>query len=234
MEIYFVSLLFINFYEVKKLQFYIALFSVSLIFSGAFAQEKERIIQFSGLVVGGDSLYGIWGVHIYVPHSGRGSISNEYGYFSMPVLISDSIIISAVGFKKQHIIIPDDAKNQSYTAIIELIIDTTILPTVEIYPYPTVELFKQAFLALELDDENQSNAQKNLDEKVLARILYDSEMDASMNYTNYMNQEVYKISTQRFDPRYANPLLNPFAWIALIQSIRRGDFKKKKKIWEEE
>ena len=218
----------------KKLQFYIALFSVSLIFSDAFAQKEERIIQFSGLVVGGDSLYGIWGVHIYVPHTGRGSISNEYGYFSMPVLISDSIVISAVGFKKQHIIIPDDAKNQSYTAIIELITDTTILPIVEIFPYPTVELFKQAFLALELHDENKSNAQKNLDEKLLARILYDSEMDASLNYTYYMNQEIHKISTQRFDPMLNIPLLNPFAWIELIQSIRRGDFKKKKKIWEED
>jgi len=85
-----------------------------------------------------------------------------------------------------------------------------------------------------LHDENQSNAQKNLDEKLLARILYDSEMDASLNYTYYMNQEIHKISTQRFDPMLNIPLLNPFAWIELIQSIRRGDFKKKKKIWEED
>lgn len=208
----------------KKIQFYIILF---FIFPGVFAQDRENIIQFSGLVVGGDSLYGIFGVHLYVPKSSRGTSTNEYGYFSIPVLVGDSIVISAVGFKKQHIIIPYDAKNQSYSAIIELVTDTTILPIVEIFPYPTLELFKKAFLSLELQDNDMSNARNNLNEKLLARILYDSEMDASTNYTYYMNQEINKITTKRFDPRYANPLLNPFAWIELIQSIRRGDFKKK-------
>ena len=57
----------------------------------SFSQGQKKIIQLSGVVVGQDSISGVGGVHIYVPKAGRGTTSNPYGYFAMPVLAKDSI-----------------------------------------------------------------------------------------------------------------------------------------------
>ena len=70
----------------------------------------------SGVVVGADSISGVGGVHIYVPKAGRGTTSNPYGYFTMPVLEDDSLIISAVGYQKQNLIVPGD-KGESISLV---------------------------------------------------------------------------------------------------------------------
>ncbi|MGK7394805.1 MAG: carboxypeptidase-like regulatory domain-containing protein [Candidatus Cyclobacteriaceae bacterium M3_2C_046] len=188
-----------------------------------FGQGENRVIQFSGVVIGSDSTTGVPGVHIYVPKAGRGTTSNQYGYFSMPVLVYDSVVISAVGYQKQHYIIPDN-HGDNFTAIIELMEDTTYLPEVEILPYPTEALFKEAILAMKLPEQDQ-NMRKNLDEATLARMFKAMPMNGSMNFRNYMQQQ-QELRETRYGPR-SNPLLNPFAWGEFIRSIKRGDFKKK-------
>ncbi|MFM8348122.1 MAG: hypothetical protein ACKOAR_08765, partial [Bacteroidota bacterium] len=50
------------------------------------AQYQKRVIQLSGVVIGSDSSRAIPGVHIYVPKAGRGDVTNNAGFFSMPVL----------------------------------------------------------------------------------------------------------------------------------------------------
>jgi hypothetical protein len=189
------------------------------------AQGKQRVVQFSGLIVSGEDDYGVPGVHIYIPHAGRGVTSNQYGYFSMATLAGDSAIISAVSFKKQYYIIPDDGR-ESISVIIYLQSDTTMLPVVEVFPYPTEELFKEAFLALRLPETDMDNMRRNLDEKVMARIAKDMGMSPSANHTYYMNQHWANQANRNFQPTI--PLLNPFAWAKFIQSVKRGDLKRKK------
>ena len=69
-------------------------------------KQKKRVIQLSGVVLEEDSVSGVPvpGVHIYVPKAGRGTTTNGMGFFSMPVLEGDEIIISAVGYRssKRH------------------------------------------------------------------------------------------------------------------------------------
>jgi len=191
----------------------------------ALAQGGQKVIQLSGVVVGVDSTTGVPGVHIYVPKAGRGVTSNQYGYFSMPVLVGDSVVISSVGYKRQHLIISGQA-GTNQTVIIELQEDTTILPDVVIYPFPPEQLFKEAILAMNVpygDGFRTGNA--GLSDETLAEMFAAMPMDASMNYNYYINQQ-FKYSGDRFGPR-PNPLLNPFAWAQFIKSIKRGDYKRK-------
>ena len=133
-------------------------------------QTDQEIIQFSGIVVGEDSTSGVPGVHIFVPKGGRGTTSNPYGYFSMPVLENDSLIISAVGYEKMHLIIPE-MEDENFTVIIELLPDTTFLPEVEIYPFPTEEILKEAILAMEVPYQYQyKNMQQSLDQAMLNKM----------------------------------------------------------------
>ena len=207
---------------------FILIFSVfiSNIFNNnLIAQGEKKIIQLSGVVVGQDSISGVGGVHIYVPKAGRGTTSNPYGYFAMPVLQGDSIIVSAIGYRKQNFIMPGD-KGESVTLFIELKPDTTVLPELEIFPYPTEELFKKAVLAIELPNRKDlENLDRSLDKDLLRRMYNNEPMSANMNYKYFMDQQMLSTSTKYQLP--SNPLLNPFAWVKFIKAIKRGDFKKK-------
>ncbi len=188
-------------------------------------QTDQKIIQFSGIVVGEDSTSGVPGVHIFVPKGGRGTTSNPYGYFSMPVLENDSLIISAVGYEKMHLLIPEGGSD-NYTVIIELLPDTTYLPEVEIYPYPTEELLKEAILAMQVPYQYQyKNMQQSLDQAMLNKMYRNLPMNAGNNYNYYVNQQMLTYNS-RFQTTSV-PLLNPFAWGEFIKSLKRNKNKKK-------
>ncbi len=201
------------------------IFLLNILGNESLAQGQKKIIQLSGVVVGQDSISGVGGVHIYVPKAGRGTTSNPYGYFAMPVLQGDSIIVSAIGYRKQNFIMPGD-KGESVTLFIELKPDTTVLPELEIFPYPTEELFKKAVLAIELPNRKDlENLDRSLDKDLLRRMYNNEPMSANMNYKYFMDQQMLSTSTKYQLP--SNPLLNPFAWVKFIKAIKNGDFKKK-------
>lgn len=194
-----------------------------LIFGSISAQDKERdVIQFSGVVTNQDTVSGIMGVHIYVPKGGRGTTTNYYGYFSFPVLEGDSVVISAVGFQKYHVIIPE-IDEDSYTMIIPMVEDTTYLPELEIMPFPTEEMFKEAVLAYRLPNQDDlNNMDRNLDPMTLMEMARVTPMDGSLNHKYFTQQQAVYLH-DAYGPRY-NPLLNPFAWAEFFKSL-----KKKKK-----
>lgn len=191
-----------------------------------YAQGKPPVVQFSGVVLSAqDSNSVIPGVHLYVPKAGRGTTTNMLGYFSMPVLAGDSVVISAVGFEKQGFTIPEDQGDQ-VTVIIEMRQDTTYLPEIAIFPYPTEEMFKEAILALEMpDQENRDFMKKNLSPEVLAYMMQTTPMDGSENHKVYMQQQF--LQQHYGNSMRMNPFLNPLNWASFIQSIKRGDLKKK-------
>ncbi len=189
------------------------------------AQETKRVIQVSGLVVSGDSLYGVPGVAVYIPKSGRGTNTNYVGYFSLPALIGDSIVINTIGYRLRKYTVPDTLKSDKMSLIIELMEDTLMLPTVEIFPWPTEQLFKEAFLGLKLPEQDMNNMNQNLNEQVLKRMLYTSSASGAENHRYYMQKQV-----QINDTRYniATPgvvFSNPFAWSRFITDVKKKRFK---------
>ncbi len=119
-------------------------FVLTLVVSvGAQAQTK-RVIQLSGVIITADSTSGpVPGVHVYVPKAGRGTTSNHTGFFSMPVLVGDSVVISSVGYVRQSLIVPN-YHSDFMTVVIENDPKITYLKEVTIPPFPTEEVFKQA------------------------------------------------------------------------------------------
>ena len=179
------------------------------------AQGEKRIIQLSGIVLGEDSISGVPGVHIYVPKAGRGTTTNRVGYFSLPVLVHDEIVVSAIGYEKQYFKVPDVDK-ENMTIIIELVSDTTFLEEVEIMPFPTEEIFKEAVLALNIPITEDVNEQ-NLNEQLLALMMSTVPRDGAWNHRYYMDNWV-QYQNDRFGPR-PNPLLNPFNCAQFFRSL---------------
>jgi hypothetical protein len=187
------------------------------------AQSPRKIIQFSGLIVSGDSAFGTPGVYVFVPKEGRGTISNAIGYFSMAALTGDSIVIKSIGYKEKFFVIPYTLEDK-ISVIIEIMEDTLYMPIVEITPWPTERLFKEAFLALKLPEQDLKNMNHNLNDQVLKRMMYNLGADASMNSRYYLQQQTSSVSNKYFSPTLS--LLNPFAWKSFIDGVKRGDLKK--------
>ena len=118
-----------------------------LLFFAASAQPKKHIVQFYGIVFHEDSLSGAVGAHIYNPTTSRGTSTDFYGYFSLPVAVGDTMRVSYQGYKKQHIVIPK-VQEDSHTQLIYLEVDTVQLRSVEVTPYMSEQQFKEAVLAL--------------------------------------------------------------------------------------
>ncbi|MGN6646963.1 MAG: carboxypeptidase-like regulatory domain-containing protein [Cytophaga sp.] len=195
-----------------------------LFFGAAYGQSPRKIIQFSGLIVSGDSAYGTPGVYIFVPKEGRGTMSNAIGYFSMAALTGDSIVIKSIGYKEKTFVVPYTLEDK-VSVIIEILEDTLYMPIIEITPWPTERLFKEAFVALQLPEQNYSNMHNNLNEQVLKRMMYNMGEDASANHKYYLQQQTLQVQNQYYAPTLS--LTNPFAWKSFIDGVKKGELKKK-------
>lgn len=192
-------------------------------FDSAFAQQKKRVIQLSGVVLGEDSVSGIPGVHIYVPKAGRGTTTNAVGFFSMPVLVGDSIVVSSVGYERQYFIVPNDAPEYQ-TIVVPLVQDATYLNEIVVMDFPTEEVFKEAVLALNIPVDDNGIDQKNLNEELLALMLKTTPMDGYQNQRYYLSQWANS-SVDRFQP-VTNPFLNPFNWVKFFNSLKKDKKKR--------
>ncbi len=188
--------------------------------------KGQRIVQFTGLVVSGEKAYGVPGVNVLFPRTQRGTVTNNVGYFSIPVLEGDTALISAIGYRRQVYPIPV-SKEASHSVIIYLQADTLQLPTVEVSPYPTEELFKRAVLSLNIDDPNLRNARENLDPYKMETMAREMGMTPTENFRFANTADITKMEQRRMAPQLQ--LTNPFAWARFIQSVKRGDFKRKDK-----
>jgi len=196
------------------------------------AQGKPKVVQFSGIVASGDSLYGVPGVTILVPKAGRGTITNDYGYFSLPLLAGDSVVIRAIGYRHLTVKIPRNYNKQSYSVVLELKEDATVLPEVRVFPYPTERDFKQAFMRMKTPERDLTGPERSLSPDVVAAMFRNVPMTSTQTFRNTMDMQQLERDRRNGiapNPRTNNPLLNPFGWLKLIEQIKNGDLKDKNK-----
>jgi len=205
-----------------------ALFVLVLLLSGSqlFAQTPdEDLVQFSGMIVASDSLEAVPYVNIRIKGLNRGTTSDFYGFFSLVARKGDVIQFSAVGFKKGEYLIPDTLRSNRYSLVHIMTNDTILLKETVIYPWPTKEQFRHAFVWNKIPDDDLTIAQRNLDKMEMRERARAMPMDGSMNYRNYMDNQVSKL----YYRGQAQPItvFNPFAWAEFIKAWKRGDFKRK-------
>ena len=209
----------------KRVYWLVLLMAVGGLFVTSVTQAqnyKRRVIQLSGIVLGEDSVSGLPGVHVYVPKAGRGTSTNVTGFFSMPVLPGDSVVISSVGYVRQHYIVPGAPTDDFVTIVVEMSTDNTYLKEVIILPFPTEEVFKQAVLAMNLPLDNRIDP-RNLNAELMALMMRTTPMDGNLNYRYYMEQYNTSISDRTL--ARTNPFLNPFNWARFFRDLKRNKKK---------
>lgn len=207
------------------------LFAV-LLSNDTFSQRlDEGLVQFSGVVVTADSLRPVPFTSILIEKSGRGVTTDYWGFFSVVVHKRDLITFSALGFRKVYFRIPDTLSENRYSLIQILSSDTIMLSETVIYPWPSKEQFRQAFIKMEIPDDDIEIARRNLeimDMRDRDPRNYDPERfgwNGAQNYRNYVDKQVDRMYYA--GQTMPNNLLNPIAWAKFIKAWKRGDFKKK-------
>lgn len=163
-------------------------------------QERSAIaqsgsVEILGTVYAEDSTETLPFAHIL---SGKwATTTNASGVFKAPLERDDTIRVSYVGYKDSFITIPSDYEDDELEVSVFMARDTIYLEEAEIFFLPeNEEEFKEAIIALELEDFEYDYAIRNINllKRQLKFANYDKdELDAAENHRYYLSgpQPVY-------------------------------------------
>lgn len=200
------------------------LISLILCSLAGFAQKPaKKLVQFSGVVYNADSNTVVPYVSITNRSNGNQVNSANYkGYFSFVAHERDTVVFSAVGYHRQAIVIPS-VPDDTYTIIVKLKQEIINLPMVRVYPWASTDEFKKDFMTMKFADDDLEIAKKNVSRtSILAMSAALPRDGAEIQGYTFQNRH-NSMANKNINQRNANPLLNPFAWGALIQSISEGN-----------
>jgi len=193
--------------------------------SAVFGQRNKDVIQFSGIVKDVTTGQPIPFVTVYVDKVFRGTITNMEGFFSFVVEKGDSIVIRSVGYKEERLQIPSSLNGDHYHVMYALEADTILLDEVVIYPWPSKQQFRQAFINLEVPEDLQELAEQTFARSTLEEFSLLTDYDGNENFDQFVNNYVGEIYYQGQSAPIQ--LMNPFAWAQFIKAIKQGKFKRK-------
>ena len=190
-------------------------------------QEELKVVQLSGQIMDTDGEVPLY-TNVVVKGTNRGTVCRIDGFYSLPVRIGEEIIYSRIGYEDQSFVVPTEVEGTFVTHDVTLREDTLFLPETYIrpWPWPDKDFFKIEFLALEVDNYLEDIAYQNLAPErleILRQILPVDGIEVA-NVELRRNAAAY-YSAGQFKPQN---IFNPLSWKKFIESIRRGDLKKKK------
>ncbi len=200
-----------------------------LVAGWAQAQQDTAVIQFSGLVLVEEAgeLIPLPLTNILLEASGRGTFSDQEGFFSIVALKGETVVFSSVGFSTVEFVIPDTLTETRYSMYQIMTKDTLNLPTAVVYPWPSREHFKIEFLALDVPDELQDRAEANLANAAIDKLREGLPADGYETGGYYLKRQAD--SYYSFGQAKPIHVLNPIAWAKFFKAWKKGDFKRKKK-----
>lgn len=189
------------------------------------AQDDEHLIQFSGLIMTSDSLKAIPYVNVYVQSSGIGTVANSRGFFTLVVHPGDTIVFSSVGFQRETYAVPAGLTDKRYSVIQLMTMDTVNLAETVVYPWPSKEQFREAFLSLNVPDDHLETARKNLEREKLKEMGEQMPADANESLDQYARYQADKMYYYGQTPPMN--IFSPLAWGQFIKAWKDGEFRKK-------
>jgi hypothetical protein len=187
-------------------------------------EEDSDLVQFSGIVR--DLQHRpLPDVNIIILNNRRGTTSDNRGMFSFIVHPNDTILFSHLGHKGTIHVIPDSLAGHQYPADIFMVSDTFKLAEVRIYPWKTYQEFKEAFLALDLPDDDEERAYQNI---ALIKTQIKMNRDGlapspTINFREVMKQEYNQLYTAGQSPYFT--IFDPLRWARFFDALKKGEFK---------
>ncbi|MEM6260881.1 MAG: carboxypeptidase-like regulatory domain-containing protein [Bacteroidota bacterium] len=203
-----------------------------------YTQAQSGIYQLSGLIISQADNEPIPYVTVQVNHSRRGTISNEEGFYSIPVTEYDTVFFTHVGFKRLAFPVREYLKNYPNRnpvylyAIHYMRRDTFTLPTINIFPYDTPEELRTAIVNMDPTGTPEAIARENMNPEVIDAIIQTLPVDGDERLQ--IGRQMYY---DYFQQRNLIPTvgLDPLAAMRLLQYVADKSEKRKNKdlhYWE--
>lgn len=196
--------------------------------SGGFGQnngtpkDSVHYIQLTGIIIS-DSLYRVPYARVGDVSTRRGTIADFYGYFALVVHPGDTIQFSSIGFKKKYYIVPDSTTLKEISLVQIMTEDTIMAEPVNVYPWPSREQFANAFVNMELPNDELKLAQQRLSPQEMAFVGELLTADGGQAYSASRVLQYQQNYTRGQGP--VNNLLNPAAWGEFLQGIGTGRYQ---------
>lgn len=193
-------------------------------FSQTKSTEKDsiRLIQLTGIVIT-DSLYRVPYTTVGDITSGKGVIADFYGYFAMVVRPGDTLEFRHLGYKNKYYVVPDIVDENSISLVQMMTEDTIMAKPVHVYPWPSREDFAEAFVNMDLPDDDLKRAQQRLSPQEMAFVGVLLSGDGTSAYSTYRAQQLQYNYTRGQMPM--NNLFNPAAWAEFLRGIGTGKYQ---------
>ena len=203
---------------------------MAFVFTGwQMLSAQEILVQWTG-VVRNELMQPIPYAHIIVKKDYRGTVSDPNGMFTIITYPRDTLLVSCIGYKVCKIPVPNISYNDSKHYIKDVILEEDVytISEVVIFPWKTYKEFKEAFIALELPEDDLQRAYHNI--AVIQDQIYNAianrPASASANFRDLTTSRTNRMMTYgHMYPTYQ--ITNPIAWAQFFQAMRNGEFQKK-------
>jgi hypothetical protein len=107
---------------------------------------EKKLVQFSGVIINTDSGTVVPYVNI-TNRTDRNQVfsANYKGYFSFVAHEGDTLQFSAIGYKREGIIIPRGLPESKFTIMVKMKQEIINLPTVRVFPWASMDDFNANF-----------------------------------------------------------------------------------------
>ncbi|MDR1974398.1 MAG: carboxypeptidase-like regulatory domain-containing protein [Bacteroidales bacterium] len=188
--------------------------------------SKPEVIQLSGIIVGATDTLAVPFATVLIQGTSQGTVSDFNGFFSLVVTSGQTLLFSSIGYVPVSYTIPDTVSADAYSIVQSMAQDTYMLPTTFIYPWPSKDDFREAFINLKLPETQEDILKRNFSLAKIRELARNTRMDAGQNYSAMVREVTDKLYYKgQLSP--PNNLLNPFAWAAFIRDWKRQKDAKK-------
>jgi len=197
-------------------------FLLSFVAFGVAAQQTHYV-QMSGMVLSFDtSRSPIPYATVFNRSLGIGGYTNMDGFYTLVVRAGDSIVVQSLGYGGASIVVPQiDDDIWLYTILLEP--RAYLLQETVVYPWGTRDQFRQAFVYMNIPDDDLERARKNLDpnemQRMASMLAQDGQATTQTVLRNYQNSYYYKGQIPQYN------IFSPLAWAQFFSDLKQGKYK---------
>lgn len=196
------------------------LFSAVILISQA---QQTTYIQMSGMVLSSDtSRSPLPYAAVYNKSLKIGAYTNMEGFFTLVVRSGDSISVQSLGYANADVVVPQlDDDIWIYTFLLEP--RAYLLQETVVFPWGSRDQFRQAFVYMDIPDDDLERARKNLSPEEMQRMSNalspDGRATTATVLRNYQNSYYYKGQIPQYN------IFSPLAWAQFFSDLKQGKYK---------
>jgi hypothetical protein len=187
------------------------------------ASAQQRYMQMSGMVLSSDtSRSPIPYATIFNTTLGTGTYTNMDGFYTLVVRPGDSLRVTSLGYGEVRLRVPElEGDIWIYTVLLEP--RAYLLQEAIVYPWGTRDQFREAFVYMNIPDDDLERARKNLSQdemrQLAALVQPDGPATTASVLRNYQNSYYYKGQMPSYN------ILSPLAWAQFFNDLKKGNYK---------